>query len=216
MKGTKPLSLGDVSRLVALAHPLEVEANRFGIFNVFDDGGYRTLLLLEMLSLKKAGVGRLGDDARDDQQRTYELKTVNLVSTSGGKKAAYPGVTTEHTLTRDNIARYRKTHAWVVGVFMGNRPIDVYVVPTKDLEPYFENWEASLTAKESERRARPRKAIRPARSKKSPSQKPREEKIAINNPKIPFAYVVSKARHAAVPGTEDVPRPSIGKFTPPR
>lgn len=207
MKRKPKLSLGDVSQLVALAHPLEVEANRFGIFNVFDDGGYRTLLLLEMLSLKKAGVGRLGDDARDDQHRTYELKTVNLVSMSGEEHKKYPGVTTEHTLTRDNIARYRKTHAWVVGVFMGNRPLDVYVVPTKDLEPYFKKWEASLEAKESERRAR---------RKKSPSQKPREEKVAINNPKIPFAYVVSKAQHAAVPGTESVQRPNVGGFKPPR
>jgi Restriction endonuclease PvuII len=216
VKRKPKLSLGDVSRLVALAHPLEEEANRFNIFNVFDDGGYRTLLLLEMLSMKKAGDGRLGDDACDDQGRTYELKTVNLVSTRGERKDEYPGVTTEHTLTRDNIARYRKTHAWVVGVFMGNRPLDVYVIPTKALEPYFKKWEASLATKESERRARPRKAIRPAPGKKSLSQKPREEKVAINNPKIPFAYVVSKAQHAAVPGTERVERPSIGSFKPPR
>lgn len=180
-----PTSLRDVARLVALAHPLELEANRLGIFNVFDDGGYRTLLLLEMLGLKKARVGRLGDDACDADGRTFELKTVNLVDTQGREKRSYPGVTTEHTLRAENVRRYRATHAWVVGVFKANTPLDVHVVPTSALEPFFKAWEAR---------------IKQAGNKE------------INNPKIPFGLVAASGVRLVVPGSEDVPRPKVGRF----
>lgn len=184
----EPPSLRSVETLVALATPIEVEANRRGIFNVFDDGGYRTLLLLEMLGLRKANPGRMGDDASDEEGRTFELKTVNLINTKGEERRSYPGVTTEHTLRIENLRRYRQTSAWVIGVFKGNLPLDVYVLAARELEPFFKKWEGAIA---------------------------KAGNHEINNPKIPFGFVASRGRHLIVPGTEGIPRPRIGRFEMP-
>jgi hypothetical protein len=141
-----------------------------------------------MLGLKKAALGRLGDDARDDEGNTYELKTVNLVDTRGAAKTSYPGVTTEHTLRKENSTRYRATKAWLIGVFKGNVPLDVYIVRTSTLEPFFKKWEA---------------AIAKAGNHES------------NNPKLPFGFVVEKGTKYVVPGSDGVPRPPVGKYTHP-
>jgi hypothetical protein len=141
-----------------------------------------------MLGLKNAAAGRLGDDARDDRGRTYELKTVNLISTRGEVKAAYPGVTTEHTLRARNVSRYRATHAWVIGVFRGNAPLDVYVLSTQKLEPFFKKWSGAIAAAKNGE---------------------------INNPKIPFGFVVAEATRFVVPGTDGVVRPKPGRYALP-
>ena len=126
----------DVSHLVVLATPLEAEANKIGIFNVFDDGGYRTLLLCTMFGLRVLP-GKQGDDAVDSEGRTFELKTVNLQSGSGLFKEKYPDIGTEHTLSESNLKRYRKTTGWIIGVFIGNTPIEVWQIDSIHLEPVF-------------------------------------------------------------------------------
>lgn len=152
---------GDVSYLVDLAKPLEEEANKVGIYNVFDDGGYRDMLMLKLFGLHRIG-GRLGDDAiGPDGTTTYEMKTINLINTKGQLKTNWPGVTTEHTLSLANIKRYRKARSWIIGLFKGNYPLAVYEVRTSDLEAYFSKWEEEIT--------------------KSGKEK--------NNPKVPMWYV---------------------------
>lgn len=171
---------GDVHHLIELAAPLEREANAVGIFNVFDDGGYRTLLMLKMFGLAKPQAGRLGDDARDSHGRTYELKTINLIDTKGGLKDKYPGVTTEHTLRQENVDRYRACFAWLIGVFQGNQPLDVWMIRSSALEPHYKEWEKKIAG--------------------APNRE-------TNNPKIPMAFVIEHGTRHKVPGSDSVERP---------
>lgn len=187
----RPLDLtltGKVQHLIDLATPLEVQANRLGIYNVFDDGGYRTLLLLTMFGLTKAAPGRLGDDAIDRHGHRFELKTINLINTKGELKTSYPGVTTEHTLRQENLERYRACDAWLIGVFKGNQPLDVWVLPSAKLEPFYMAWEEKI------------------------ARAPNHE---LNNPKIPMGFVAVEGVCHKVPGSETVPRPRSGRFKMP-
>jgi hypothetical protein len=157
-----PLAISaDVQHIIDLAAPLEELANKAGIFNVFDDGGYRTLLILTMFGLRKPP-GRLGDDAIGSSGKRYELKTINLINTRGETRKSYPGITTEHTLRATNVERYRQTNEWLIGVFKGNVPVQVWQLESKLLEPYYLFWE---------------KKIRESKSGE------------INNPKILFGFV---------------------------
>ncbi len=72
------------------------------------------------------------------------MKTVARISPDGARKNTL-GVTTEHTMTMANIARYRAGFMWIVAVFEGPRPEAIYEVPSGALEPFFTKWEAILT-----------------------------------------------------------------------
>ncbi len=185
-QATKLKLTGKVQHLIELAAPLEVAANAGGIYNVFDDGGYRTLLMLTMFGLTKPP-GRLGDDARDRHGHTFELKTINLVNTKGELRNTYPGVTTEHTLRQENVDRYRACDAWLIGVFRGNQPLDVWVVPSAALEPYYRCWERKI--------------------KRAPNHE-------INNPKIPMGFIAEFGTLHPVPGSGGVDRPRTGRYKP--
>lgn len=158
---------GDISQIVALGNQLQAHASTHNIHNVFDDGGYKELLLLTLLNLKK--LNRTGDDAVDRQGRRYEIKTVARLSSAGVRKSKL-SVTTEHTLTIDNIARYRAVHLWIVAVFDQARPEAVYEISPAKLEPYFSAWEAKLQAMQ----------------KNSP---PGSAPVHLNNPKIPLTFI---------------------------
>lgn len=132
---------GDILELVAMGIQLQAIASKHGIHNVFDDGGYKELLLLTLFDLHK--LGREGDDAEDAQGRRYEIKTVARVSSSGIRKPSL-SVTTEHTLTQSNIDRYRGTFLWVVAIFDQARPEAIYEIPPDRLEFYFAVWETKL------------------------------------------------------------------------
>jgi hypothetical protein len=133
----------DITDLLELANKLQVEANKHNIIHVFDDGGYRELLLVKMFGLTKIP-GRHGDDGIDPETgNQYELKTVNLVDTSG-KLRLNPGITTCHHVNMEIISRYRKVSGFLIGIFYINDPARIYEVPTASLEPYFQFWEKRL------------------------------------------------------------------------
>lgn len=69
------------------------------------------------------------------------------VSSMGVRKTAL-SVTTEHTLTRDNITRYRNTYLWIVAVFDQAMPEAIFEIPPSRLEPYFGRWEEVLVKQE--------------------------------------------------------------------
>ncbi|MFJ9039578.1 hypothetical protein ACIRF8_23630 [Streptomyces sp. NPDC102406] len=140
------------------------------IHNVFDDGGYKELLLLSLFNLAKGG-DRTGNDAIDDQGREYEIKTVARVSAKGERKK-YLNVTTEHTLTLENVERYRNVHLWIVAVFDQSNPEVIYEIPPARLERYFSIWEAKLRGQELNRR-----------EGGAPNH--------LNNPKIPLSYIAN-------------------------
>lgn len=133
----------DVTYLLELADALQKEATKENIISVFDDGGFRELLLTKMFGLKKMA-GRHGDDGLDEETgKHYELKTVNLIDTKGELRFR-PGVTTCHHVNEEIITRYRAVSGFLVGIFYINEPVRIYEVPTEALEPYFSAWENRL------------------------------------------------------------------------
>ncbi|MGN9765289.1 hypothetical protein ACTMS2_08955 [Micromonospora sp. SD12] len=156
---------GDIDHLLAQGTEIQAAATLRGIHNVFDDGGYKELLMLSLFNLRK--LHREGDDAEDAEGRRYEMKTVARVSSSGKRKTSL-SVTTEHTLTQANIERYRATFLWIVAVFDQSVPEVIYEIPPAKLEPYFASWEAKLA---------------------SQGQLPGGAPNHLNNPKIPLKWI---------------------------
>lgn len=159
---------GDIRDVVDLGIALQAIATEHNIHNVFDDGGYKELLLLQLFDLRK--LYRVGDDARDRRGRRYEIKSVARVSSAGERKTSL-NVTTEHTLTQANIDRYRTVYLWIVAIFNQSEPEAVYEVAPSELEPYFQRWQDKLLQMEQ---------------LAGPGSAP----VHLNNPKIPLRYVV--------------------------
>lgn len=167
-KGPVLAPSGDISNIVKLGASLQAEASKHNIHNVFDDGGYKELLLLTLFNLKK--LSRTGDDAVDEAGRQYEIKTVARVSSSGGRKTSLQ-ITTEHTLTVDNLQRYRNVYIWIIAVFDQAKPEAIYEITPSALETqYFSKWERRLQAQE---------ALRVDGG----------APVHLNNPKIPLRFV---------------------------
>jgi hypothetical protein len=155
---------GDIEDIVKMADKVQEEANKYNIIHVFDDGGYRELLLLKLFNLKKIP-GRLGNDAIDPLTKlNYELKTVNLINTKG-KSRRKPGISTCHHVNNKIIDRYRGIKSWIIGIFYINKPVRIYEMQRENLEKYFIYWENKLN---------------------------KEDKTHINNPKIKFDDVINK------------------------
>lgn len=157
----------DINYLLDLADTLQVEATKENIINVFDDGGYRELILTRMFGLAKMS-GRHGDDGIDKVTgKQYELKTVNLIDTKGELRKR-PGITTCHHMNQEVISRYRKISGLIVGIFYINDPVRIYEIPTEELEEDLSKWENRLL---------------------------NEEGLShINNPKFNFDFIVSKGK----------------------
>lgn len=132
---------GDIAEILSQGVDIQAAATLRGIHNVFDDGGYKELLMLTLFNLRKLDRG--GDDAEDALGRRYEMKTVARVSSSGKRKPRLD-VTTEHTLTQANIDRYRATFLWIVAVFNQAEPEVIYEITPDSLEFYFKKWEDKL------------------------------------------------------------------------
>lgn len=157
--------VGDIRMLIGYGRALQDMAAVHGIHNVFDDNGYKDLLLLTLFGLRK--LGREGDDAVDGEGRQFETKTVARVSSKGVRKATL-SVTTEHTMTLANIERYRRTFMWIVAVFNGAEPEAIWEIKASALEPFFAEWERKLRELDEYER--------PVRDH-------------LNNPKIPLKFI---------------------------
>jgi len=159
---------GRIEAIVKLGIELQSMAGRHGIHNVFDDGGYKELILLTLFGLRK--LDREGDDAEDAEGNRYEVKTVARVDSRGRTKASL-SVTTEHTLTRANVERYRRVQLWIIAVFKQSQPEAIYEIEPSKLEgPFFRVWDERLRAMEAARTAD-------------------DAPPHINNPKIPLGFI---------------------------
>lgn len=163
-----------------------------GIHNVFDDNGYKDLILLTLFGLRK--LGREGDDAVDAQGRQFETKTVARLNSRGERRRSL-GITTEHTMTLANIARYRATFMWIVAVFDGAVPEGIWEISSRALEPFFAIWEERLTEIDL-------RTDEPLRNH-------------LNNPKIPLKFIEEHGVKVyppaeATPGFEAPTGPSTG------
>lgn len=132
----------DIQQYISLAQQLQQEANKYNIFHVFEDGGYKELIMMKMFDLNRLE-GRHGDDGVDGKGRRVELKTVNLVNTRGERRKSL-NISTCHHLNYEVLHRYRNGDFWLVGVFHVNEPAKIYEISTSSLEVYFERWEQRL------------------------------------------------------------------------
>ncbi len=174
---------GDIRPLIAMGIELQREATARNIHNVFDDGGYKELLLLRLFNLRK--LLREGDDAEDEKGRRYELKTVARINSKGVRKPRLD-VTTEHTLTQANVARYRAVYLWIVAIFDQSQPEAIFEITPEALEPFFTIWETKLAAMQA---------------LAGPGSAP----VHINNPKIPIKYIAQRGARIWPP--KDTPLP---------
>jgi hypothetical protein len=159
---------GDISPIVELGAKLQAEATKHNIHNVFDDGGYKELLILTLFNLKK--LGRTGDDAADESGRKFEIKTVARINAKGQRKTGLQ-ITTEHTLTLDNLQRLRSVPLWIVGVFKQEQPEAIYEISPAAFEArYFKKWEAKLRRQEA-------------------VQVDGSAPVHMNNPKVPLSFI---------------------------
>lgn len=159
---------GNIEELLDLGARLQQAASEHRIHNVFDDGGYKELLLLTLFNLAK--LDRVGDDAEDEQGRRYEIKTVARVSARGIRKSSL-SITTEHTLTKANLDRYRQVHLWIIAVFDQSFPEAIYEIAPAKLEVYFSRWEQRLDEQQA-------------------LQAPGGAPVHLNNPKVPLGFVM--------------------------
>lgn len=89
---TEDERISDAQRLEAAIksiQELQNLANEYGITDIFQDNGGKTLQLLILLGLR-ISPGREGNDAIDAEGNEYELKTINVSLNRSG------GVTTHH------------------------------------------------------------------------------------------------------------------------
>jgi hypothetical protein len=175
--------VGDIRSVVEIGQQLQAEASQHGIHNVFDDGGYKELLILRLFGLQK--MDRTGDDAMDSVGRTYEIKTVARIDSKGRRKKSL-SVTTEHTLTVENLSRYRSVHLWIIAIFDQAQPEAIYEIAPASLETFFADWEDRLRKMEALR---------------TEGGAP----IHLNNPKIPIKFVTQHGTRVWPEGPDRLP-----------
>jgi Predicted transcriptional regulators len=112
-------------------------ANEYGITDIFQDNGGKTLQLLILLGLR-ISPGREGNDAIDGEGKEYELKTINISLNRSG------GVTTHHHLNEIILEKYRQVGAWYIGLYEGITLKQIYKLTPELLEPKFQEWEEKL------------------------------------------------------------------------
>lgn len=117
-------------------------AREYGIRDIFQDNGGKTLQLLILLGLR-ISPGREGNDAIDADGNEYELKMINI---SGRRN---PGITTHHHLNSVILEKYRQVAAWYIGIYEDISLVEIYKLTPFLLEPIFQEWERKLQTRES-------------------------------------------------------------------
>ena len=112
-------------------------AARFGIDDIFQDNGAKTLQQLVYLNFTILP-GREGNDAKSNSDIEWEMKSINLDTSASG-------FSTNHHTNGIIIAKYRKVH-WSFAFYRGIRLDEIYVMTPETLEPIFKDWEGKLTS----------------------------------------------------------------------
>ncbi len=163
-----------LDRLLPSLRQYQKLASRHGIGDIFQDNGGKLLQLILITNLRVTGK-REGNDARDKDGNEYELKSVNVALTKS--------FSTHHHMNPVIIAKYRKVD-WYFAVYRGIEIQAVYFLKARQLEPFFQKWEAKWHADDGK---------------------------DINNPKIPLSFVeknglrVYQSDVPAVPVSPPVP-----------
>ena len=106
-------------------------ALRHGINDIFQDNGGKLLQVVLTLNLKVIP-GREGNDARDEEGKEYELKSVNLDLTKS--------FSTHHHINPTILNKYRKVD-WIFAIYRGIELKALYLLKANQLEIFFDKWE---------------------------------------------------------------------------
>lgn len=121
----------ELEKLIPYVRELQKLADKHGINDIFQDNGGK-LLQIALATGLKILPSREGNDARDEDGREYELKSVNVLLTQS--------FSTHHHLNPTILAKYRKVD-WIFALYEAIELKAIYFLTPNDLEPYFEAWE---------------------------------------------------------------------------
>ena len=119
-----------LKRLLPSIRKLQRLASKHGIDDVFQDNGGKILQILLYTGLTILP-GREGNDAKDENGREYELKSVNIRLTQS--------FSTHHHMNPHIIGKYRQVD-WVFAVYDGIELTEIYLMKPLQIEPYFTKW----------------------------------------------------------------------------
>lgn len=111
-------------------------ATRHGINDIFQDNGGKLLQVLLTMGLRVIP-GREGNDAVDQDEKEYELKSVNIELTKS--------FSTHHHMNPVIIKKYRKVD-WIFAVYRNIEIQAIYRLTPKTLEPFYKKWETKWHA----------------------------------------------------------------------
>ena len=114
---------------------LSIFAHAHGIEDIFQDNGAKVLQQLIYLNFTIIP-GREGHDARSEDNREWEMKSINLETSA-------TGFSTNHHTTHDIINNYRNAR-WSFAIYRGITLEEIYVMSPQTLEPIFQQWEEQL------------------------------------------------------------------------
>jgi hypothetical protein len=123
----------DQAKLRALmpsVRKLQKLASKHGIDDIFQDNGGKILQILLCTGLTILP-GRERNDARDQNGREYELKSVNIHLTKS--------FSTHHHMNPHIIQKCRQVD-WVFAIYDGIELVEIYLLIPADIEPYFKKW----------------------------------------------------------------------------
>src|SRR5580658_1777135 len=106
-------------------------ATKHGIDDIFQDNGGKILQVCLVLGLTVLRF-REGNDARDDDGKEYELKSVNLKRTNQ--------FTTHHHMNPAIIAKYRNVD-WIFATYEGIELKTIYLLTPQAMEAFYKKWE---------------------------------------------------------------------------
>lgn len=110
---------------------LQELAQRHGINDIFQDNGGKLLQVLLTTGLTVIP-GREGNDAKGNDGKEYELKSVNTLLTKS--------FSTHHHMNPTIIKKYRAVD-WIFAVYEGIKICGIYRMTPAMLEPFYEKWE---------------------------------------------------------------------------
>lgn len=113
-------------------------AKEYGINDIFQDNGGKTLQQLVYMGLK-ATPGREGSDGVDDKGIEYEMKSINIETSASG-------FSTNHHVTHDVIERY-KDRPWMFSIYEGIELKEIYILQPENMLSIYEKWENKLQYK---------------------------------------------------------------------
>ncbi len=102
-----------------------------GINDIFQDNGGKLLQVILTLGLRVLP-GREGNDAKDKDNREYEMKSVNTDLTKN--------FSTHHHINPTILNKYRQVD-WIFAVYSGIELQSIYIVTSDKLEFFFKAWE---------------------------------------------------------------------------